>query len=74
MFTQKSNLLLLVLQLTTFQLRNLLKMFPSLVHLDAVEPEDPLSFCIEDLPRASLLWDFNLRKRGFNILDQWILA
>ncbi|XP_065081212.1 uncharacterized protein LOC135703815 [Ochlerotatus camptorhynchus] len=63
-----------IYQLTTFQLRKLLKMFPSLVRLDVVEPEDPLCFCIESLPRTSLLCDFNLRKRGFNILDSWILA
>lgn len=60
-------------QLTAFQLRNLLKMFPSLVTLDAVEPEDPLNFGIDDLPRTSLLCDFNVRKRGYNILDEWAL-
>nr|XP_019548810.2 uncharacterized protein LOC109419057 [Aedes albopictus] len=62
-----------IYELTTFQLRNLLKMFPSLVTLDVVEPEDPLNFRIDDLPRTSLLCDFNVRKRGFNIVDEWVL-
>ncbi|XP_021701190.1 uncharacterized protein LOC110676678 [Aedes aegypti] len=62
-----------IYELTAFQLRNLLKMFPSLVTLDAVEPEDPLNFGIDDLPRTSLLCDFNVRKRGYNILDEWAL-
>ncbi|XP_062551424.1 uncharacterized protein LOC134216579 isoform X2 [Armigeres subalbatus] len=62
-----------IYELTTFQLRNLLKMFPSLVKLDVVEPEDPLRFSIDDLPRTALLCDFNIKKRGFNILDEWML-